>query len=143
MLAWQGWDGGQGKPDVTVDTTRLASLTEPGTTRFGLTTEQRQEVFRKAFVVSHKATVAADRAYPSPGDWEKNMREADRLRAKLEAEIRKTYGITRDQFDKIVGEGVREELAPGVLKCPAYTHAPPTAARSRRRPRRAPTAGTP
>ena len=74
----------------------------------------RKQIYWEGFAIEHKAERAAKARYPvdpTSNDFmqqlKTNQAYADSLIAKDESALRRRYGITEDEYDKIIVEGVK------------------------------------
>jgi len=75
--------------------------------RYGLTARQRWDIYQEAGAIDRASMIAADIAHPN--DVEANAAMATELLEEGYRDLQEHFGITRDEFNDIVMEGVREE----------------------------------
>ena len=83
--------------------------------KFGLTEEERRQLFKELVAAEDRAMEEADNLYPidpSYPDWEenisRNVEKADELDDMYKAEIRARWGISEEEQLQIVVEGIEE-----------------------------------
>jgi len=105
------------KPKINIKEKQVNTLTEEPNNRWGLTQEQRKEIWDKIIRLEDKAQKEADKKYPldKPGitqdDVRKNTDLMRELKKKYENELAKECGVKRTVIDSIGLEGLKKNWA--------------------------------
>ncbi|MCB9855384.1 MAG: hypothetical protein H6818_06810 [Phycisphaerales bacterium] len=97
-------NNGDKKPEIDIVEDLLATMFEPDEDRFGLSEEQRKEVYYKLVEAEDRADKKAGIDDPEKYDGDK----AERLKQKYDERICNKYKITGEQATKIVIEGTQK-----------------------------------
>ncbi len=108
-------------PSISFNDLAIKALTLPKETRFGLSEDERLEIYRDAVREEDRARVETEKAFPTtlPGttaeDLRKSFDHADKLREEYLSELAKKSGLTDDELSKISEEAFNENwpLPPG------------------------------
>jgi len=105
------------KPKIAISDTQLSALIEVAEDRWGLTHEQRKEVWNKIILAQDKAQKEADEKYPTDklgitqDDIIKNIDFMRELEEEYENEITNEYGVDKAIIDSIGLEGSKKGWA--------------------------------
>ncbi len=95
----------EGEPKVTVWKEKIARIGQEPEEKFGLSEEQRKQVFKEIAAAELRATDEAIEREPS--DINKQIDLERELTEKYKNELAQKYNLSRDQLDAISLEGVQ------------------------------------
>ncbi len=104
-------------PKISVSETQLNSLNEVEEEKWGLTHNQRLEVWDKIIRLEDKAQLEADKKYPldkagiTMDDINKNSDLMKKLKSQYEIELAKEYSISKNIIDSVGLEGLKNGWA--------------------------------
>ncbi len=102
------------KPEISISKTQLKALYEVPEKKWGLTHEQRLEIWKKIILLERKAQKEADKKYPldHPGitksDMNNNVNLMRELNEKYKNALAKEYGVKKEIIDSIGIEGIKK-----------------------------------
>lgn len=101
-------------PKISISETQLKSLNEVEEEKWGLTHNQRFEIWNKRIRLEDKAQLEADKKYPlnkvgiKKDDIIKNIELMRKLKSQYETELAKEYSIPKNTIDSVGIEGVEK-----------------------------------
>lgn len=104
-------------PTINISETQLNSLSLKPTNKFGLTENERIEIWNKSIKIENKAHKEADKKYPldktgiTMNEIKKNNALWENLKEKYEKELANEYGIGKEIIDSISVEGLTKGWA--------------------------------
>ena len=108
--------GDSGKPSIKVNDKLLALLKQKPVLKFGLTEEQRKEVFKEAVIAERRSLNEMDAKYrtvssgkATDAQLKEQYKYQSELETKYKAEICKRHSLTDDQLLAIAVEGVKKQ----------------------------------
>jgi hypothetical protein len=96
----------QSQPSYDFHEGQLQSLGAPQEEKWGLSEEQRQQVYGLVGRAEERAIYEADEAFPNFG--EKHTEMVETLTAKYHEEVQQKYGLTEDQMTELFAEGFQK-----------------------------------
>jgi hypothetical protein len=98
--------GKNANPKIDVKDNLLAQQSLKPETKYGLSEEQRKDIFRRSVLIEDRAFADAEKRYPS--DLTKQMELANELMDRYEQEFAKECGLTVEQLTEIAVEGLEK-----------------------------------
>lgn len=101
-------------PTISIKDRQLSQLGAKPVSRFGLSESKRKEVWRGIVLAEDRATKKAEQRYPiKPGDGMPQIERQIDLQRSLQKQYKevlaKRHGLTRQQLDEIMIEGVKKD----------------------------------
>ena len=102
------------KPTISIKDRQLSQLGAEPVPRFGMSESKRKEIWRGIVLAEDRATKKAEQRYPiKPGDGMSQIeRQIDlqrSLQKKYKDALARKHGLTRQQLDEIMTEGVKKD----------------------------------
>lgn len=95
----------KGEPRVSINEERLAALSRDPEERFGLSEQERKEVFRDVVAAEDRATREAAARVPD-SEIMKQIDVQRELMQEYKTDLAQTYSLTEDQLSQITVEGI-------------------------------------
>jgi hypothetical protein len=97
--------GESGTPRVLINDERLAALDQEPEVRFGLSKDERKDVFREVVAAEQRASREAMAEIPD-SQFMKQVERERQLGAEYKADLVRQYDLTEEELSEIVVEGV-------------------------------------
>lgn len=97
----------EGLPEITVRAEQIARIGQEQEEIFGLSEDQRKQVFREIVSVERRAT--DDAMKREPANIDKQFALERKLVEKYKVDLAKKYNVTREQLDEISVEGLEKQ----------------------------------